>query len=467
MTKLIHLNFAVAAWAALGLAPTLRATNGMNMEGYGPVATAMGGASLAYDNGTAGVINNPATLALMADPARLDWALGVLGPDITATSPAGQPADSTATSFIMPAFGYARHAGDFVYGLAVFGQGGMGCEYEPDSWRGLGFNLVNRTEVSVGRVILPLAYKVNERLNVGATVDFVWAGMDLQMAMSGGQFFDLVDPTAQHFGRASGSLVQGFNRMMGSLPAGTSVDYAYFDFTNGSDFTGAARGYGFAGKLGLTYELNEQLTVGFTYHTKTDLGDLDAPGNHLAFQLNVPGMGAMAQTLNGAIKVDEFEWPAMLGVGFAYRPTSQWLLVADLRHVFWANVMQQFSMSFTANGDASNGPFAGAVLDAVLFQNWDDQTVIQLGAAYTVNDRLTLRGGFNYGSNPVPAGYLNCLFPAIVETHFTGGFGYRLTAHSSLDCSLTVAPAVKVTSGYGIGISHGQLNGQVLYSYHF
>ena len=38
----------------------------MNMEGYGPIATGMGGASMAYDNGTAAVINNPATLGLMA-----------------------------------------------------------------------------------------------------------------------------------------------------------------------------------------------------------------------------------------------------------------------------------------------------------------------------------------------------------------------------------------------------------------
>ena len=39
---------------------TATATNGMNMEGYGPIATGMGGASYAYDNGTAAMMNNPA-----------------------------------------------------------------------------------------------------------------------------------------------------------------------------------------------------------------------------------------------------------------------------------------------------------------------------------------------------------------------------------------------------------------------
>jgi long-chain fatty acid transport protein len=33
------------------------ATNGMLMEGYGPIAAGMGGASMAYDNGTAAMAN--------------------------------------------------------------------------------------------------------------------------------------------------------------------------------------------------------------------------------------------------------------------------------------------------------------------------------------------------------------------------------------------------------------------------
>jgi hypothetical protein len=44
----------------------------------------------------------------------------------------------------------------------------MGCEYDANSWRGLGFGLANRTEVSVGRVIVPLVYKVNDHLQIAA-----------------------------------------------------------------------------------------------------------------------------------------------------------------------------------------------------------------------------------------------------------------------------------------------------------
>ena len=457
----------IAITSAIFIGTPVFATNGMNMEGYGPIATGMGGASFAYDNGTAAVINNPATLAMAESIARLDLALGVLGPDITATSSTGIPADSSANSFFMPAFGYTRKSGDLFYGIAVFGQGGMGCEYDPQSWRGLGFDLINRTEVSIGRVIIPLAYRVNERLNIGATADFIWAGMDLQMAMTGSQFFDLVDPTSQKFGRASGGIVQGFGQMMATLPPGSGVDYAYFNFTNDNDFTGEARGYGYAGKVGLTYDATEQLTLGLTYHSRTAMGDLKAPGNSLAFQLNVAGMGPLPQALSGDIVVRDFEWPAMLGGGVAFRPDSRWLLVADLRQVFWADVMSQFSMSFTADAAASNGPFANQVMDSVLYQNWSDQTVIQLGAAYSATEKLTLRGGFNHASNPVPNQFLNCLFPAIVETHLTAGFGYAFDERRSLDFSATYGFEAEETSGYNVTVSHRQLNAQVMYSIRF
>lgn len=66
-------------------AAAIWATNGMNLEGYGPIATGMGGASMAYDNGTAAMMNNPATLTLLMQGWRLDVALGMLGPDVEAS----------------------------------------------------------------------------------------------------------------------------------------------------------------------------------------------------------------------------------------------------------------------------------------------------------------------------------------------------------------------------------------------
>ncbi len=457
----------LAAALTAGLPRPLVATNGMNMEGYGPIATALGGASFAFDNGTAGIINNPATLGLMAERARFDVALGLLGPSITATNPAGQVAKSKATAFFMPAVGYVERTGSFVYGLGVFGQGGMGCQYDGSTWRGLGFNLENRTEVSVGRVIAPLAWQVNERLTLAATADFVWAGMDLKMAMSGAQFFDLATPTSQQFGRASGGIVQGFGQIMSQMPAGTNVDYAYFNFANGNAFTGAAKGYGYAGKIGLVYRPVPELTLGLTYHTETELSDLKASASSLSFQLDVPGLGRIPQALAGEMRVRDFEWPAMVGAGLAWHPPGRWAFVADVREVFWSRVMGGFNMRFTASNAATNGNFAGQTLDATLFQRWDDQTVVQAGTAFTATKALTLRAGFNASNNPIPDKFLNCLFPATIERHLTTGFSWRVSEGSSIDGSATFGFKSTHTNGYGIAVSHEQLNTQLMYSRRF
>ena len=52
------------------------------------------------------------------------------------------------------------------------------------SWLSGGTGLENRSEVGVGNLIVPIAYDVSPDLNIAGSVDFVWAGMDLQMLMA-------------------------------------------------------------------------------------------------------------------------------------------------------------------------------------------------------------------------------------------------------------------------------------------
>jgi len=465
--RLLRLSAATMAVALPAM--TSYATNGMNLEGYGPVATAMGGASMAYDNGTAAVINNPATLSLMDEKGRLDVAVGVLRPDITVTNnDLNESADSQSNAFWMPAFGYAQRAGDMVFGFGVFGQGGMGCKYDADSWRGLGYGLENMTELSVGRAIVPFAIKVTDNLHLAASVDFVWAGLDLKMAMSGAQFFDMIDPSEQNFGRAGGQLVQSLGMILQQMPEGTTVDYTYFDFANSSSFTGEAMGTGWGGKIGVVYEASSDLTFGLTYHSQTSLSDLSTSNAKVSFQMTMPDdMGSVAQTLTGNIDVVDFQWPAMLGGGVAFRPNAKTLLVFDVRQVFWSSVMDSFKMSFTASDDAGNGPLGGQDLNAELYQDWSDQTVFQVGGAYQISDRWTVRAGYNFGSNPIPSQYLNCLFPAIVESHLTAGVGYAWSDRSSLDFSAAYGFTSTETSGFNVTVEHSQLNFQFMYSYRF
>jgi long-chain fatty acid transport protein len=483
---------------AVLLVPTaaIWATNGMNLEGYGPIATGMGGASMAYDNGTAAMMNNPATLTLLMQGWRLDVALGMLGPDVEAsvTTPSGKlTANSEATAFFMPAFGLVKKQDKMVYGLGVFGQGGMGTEFGNTSWMAdpsMGANtaltegLVNRSEVSVGRAMGTFGYDVNEKFSIGLTADLVWAGMDLQMAISEAQLQDLANPQAQNIGTATGTLVQAFGQMYEPFDGyGISkLHHAYFDFSNDNDFTGQAMGFGFAGKIGMVYKATPQVTIGATIHSPTILADLETEDATLSMAVNVDPSIFVAEPpgnyvdmnipVTGKITIEDFQWPATLGAGVAYQ-MCRGLLAADVKYIMWSGVMKDFKMSFVADNTPQNGGFAGLKMDATLFQEWENQLVIAAGGAYKPIDPLSLRAGFNYGKNPVPDKFLNALFPAVVETHATLGAGWDFGQGSQVNVSGTVALKSEVNNpGNGstippVASSHSQLNWQVMFSHGF
>jgi long-chain fatty acid transport protein len=383
----MQLNKLAATLAAVGLAVpgAAMATNGMIMEGYGPVAAGMGGASMAYDNGSAAMANNPATLGLMAEGRRADLMLGFVGPDVK--TPMGT---SEADAFYMPAIGYVTKQNRLAYGVGIYGQGGMGTEYANG----------DMAQVSVGRVIFPVAYAVTNRLNVGGSVDFVWAGMDL----------------------------------VTSMPP--------IDFSDDSDFTGEAKGYSLAAKLGFTYKVSDAFTVGGVYQTAGNLPDLE----------------------DGAYEVEGFDMPPVVGLGLAWQANKQLMLAADVKDVMWGSSMNTVTISNTDTGMVV--PFQ---------QDWDDQIVLALGLSYQFTDAFTGRVGYNYGKNPIPDEFVNYLWPAIMEDHYTAGLGYAFGKQSELNFAVSVAPEVTVTGtgptppmgNGGMVIEHSQVNWQLMYSLRF
>ena len=451
------------------------ATNGMNLEGYGPIATGMGGASMAYDNGTAAVMNNPATLSLMPEGNRLDVALGLLGPHVTADN-GKDTATSSGTAYYMPAIGFAHKSGKMTTGVGVFAQGGMGTEYSADSFLAHGSGEKVRSEVSVGRLCIPISYELDDKLSVAASLDYVWAGMDVKMALSGAQFFDLF--TTQTYGTASGSMV---NTLGGAFGGGLlnpvafmTTGWARFDFSDSSPFTGKAKSQGYGVKFGTVYKVSSALTLGATYHSKTEMSDMVATGAQLSMKVNglATGDTDVVIPVSGRIRVKDFQWPQTIGAGMAYQATEKLMVVFDYKWINWEAVMKDFKMVFTAD-DAQGDPTArafglgGQDVKATLFQNWKNQNVFMIGAAYKTTQDLTLRAGLNIANNPIPDTYLNSLFPAIEKNHVMVGAGYMITKASSVDASFTYAPEVKVTSDQGETVTHSQTNGQVMYSYRF
>jgi long-chain fatty acid transport protein len=445
-------------FTALLLLPlTAHATNGMNMDSWGAKSGGMGGASFAYDSGNSAVMNNPATLAMRQhERAEVGLGLTVLLPTVSSNHPLAGARDSDGDAYYMPTLSWIRRQGDWTYGAAILAQGGMGTEYGSGSslFAG-GMSMLNtpapmsgqeiRSEVGVGRVMFPLAYRASDALTLAAQLDFVWATMDLKMDIDGATFGKLAAGT-RGVGSASGSLL--------NAPLG-NVSYARFDFSDDNAFSGEAKGTGWAGKLGIHYKLSDTLAVGATWHSKTHISDLEA--SHASVQIGVVGAPSPV-TMNGKIKVLDFQWPETYGFGLAWQSTSKLMLVGDVKRIRWSDSMKNFSLKFEADG--------GGDMTAVMAQNWKDQTVSMLGGQYMYTPDLALRAGINVASNPVPSSTLNPLFPAIIENHLTFGFGWRIDPASTLAASLAYAPRVEDTNpNTGITSSHRQSTLRVNYNF--
>jgi long-chain fatty acid transport protein len=430
----------LAALAALAAAGPALATNGMNMEGYGPISTGLGGASQAIDHGTAALAQNPATLALMGDGARLDLALGMLGPHVTSSMPGMPSADSGGTSYVMPAFGYARRSGDFVYGMGLFAQGGMGTEYGANSFLAAGSGQPVRSELGVGRLLFPLAWQVTPDLAIGGTLDYMWASLDMRMAASGAQLGAMVTAASGNLGAA--------------LPGLGEAPWARIDFSNSSDFSGAAFSTGWAAKIGLVYQAAPGWTLGASYQMESALKDMKTSGG----EASMTAYGGFADT--GRITVLDFQWPATTAVGASWQATPSVLIAADVKHIAWSGVMKDFKLRYDSAGMGGSVSFA-------LAQDWKDQTVLNLGLAWHAMPELTLRAGLNLADNPIPDALVNPLFPATVKSHATFGLGWQFSPANEFNGALVVAPTSTVTNGDGVKVSHRQANVQFMYTHRF
>lgn len=119
---------AACAVAALTLgAEGAFATEGAQMNGVGARNKAMAGAGVADQNDATAIAVNPA--GLVHAGSEISASITYFSPQVSHTSPLGT-VDSDADMFILPNFAYSvRHDANTVFGLSMYGIGGMGTNY--------------------------------------------------------------------------------------------------------------------------------------------------------------------------------------------------------------------------------------------------------------------------------------------------------------------------------------------------
>jgi long-chain fatty acid transport protein len=398
--KTVHRALRLTPLAALLAAGSAMATNGYFSHGYGLTAKSMGGAATALAEDSFGGANNPASMVWAG--SRLDIGMDWFRPIRSARrSDAGfatlnGEVDSSRNNFLIPEFGYnTLLRSDLSLGVSVYGNGGMNTSYLQGNFNcgagaanmlcGSGNLGVDLTQMIVAPTV---SYKLNAQHSVGASV------------LLGYQRF-----------KAYG--LQAFDNAPG-FPPFTSAPGSVTD-------RGYDNAYGGGVRVGYMGRLNDAITVGASYSTKVYMSKFKKYAGLFA---------------DGG----DFDIPSNYSVGVAFMPNAAWTLAFDYSRINYGGVASVGDSSLAAAPlGAANGPGFG----------WKDINVFKLGAAWRVNERWTLRAGYNHGDNPVDAADVtfNILAPGVVTEHYTFGFSLAIGKDSDLTGALMIAPHQSVSGG--------------------
>jgi long-chain fatty acid transport protein len=170
-------------------------------------------------------------------------------------------------------------------------------------------------------------------------------------------------------------------------------------------FPGATNSHPFWGagfQIGLLYELNDDWNLGFSY--KSPVWQQKWDYNAATPDKSARRIGIQAQL------------PATYSWGVAYKGIPKALIDLDLRYMDYASAEL----------------FGQRVIDGGL--GWRGVFAMALGGQYAVTDKLTLRAGYLFNTNPIPAPVtlFNVQAPAITEHTLSMGASYTMTENVTL-----------------------------------
>lgn len=370
------------------------AGQGLIAPGAGPINRAMAGASTAAPVDFGSTYWNPANLSGLERPEfLLGSELAIPSIHLTTFVPAG------AFNGVNPTenrFGTSRSDSGVVPGLAA----GVAFRLEDDSPLtfglgvfGLGGGNVNFAGSETTPLLLPL--RPPNSFGVGP----IWANAAI-LAMAPSAAVRLTERLSVGGGPVVTTTNMGFDPAFFAPESVLGSRIATFPSgTNARTFWGAGFQFGFL------FEANESWNLGFSYKS---------PIWQERWAFNSEFLDGTARRIG--IQAD---LPAIYSWGVAYKGIERALIDVDFRYFDYANAAL----------------FGQSVPDGGL--GWRSVFAVAVGGQYALTDRLTLRGGYLYNTQPIPdtATLFNVQLPGIVTNTLSLGSSLKLTE----DITLTLA----------------------------
>lgn len=367
------------------------------MQGVGAVNMSMGGASTAQPLDISGALQwNPASIAAFDEKIlKFDIGLFYSSPKLYSTVPtpsgpfSGNTEDDRGVS-PMPAIAmvWGKEDSKHTIGVSAFGISGFGVTF-PES----ATNPINMPQSMGGFGHIESDYLLMQ-------VGFTWA-------------YELSD-------KFSIGIAPTFNYAALELAPNPTANPSLAGYPS----TDKASSIGYGAQFGLFYDSGFGLKLGASYKTTQKFSEFEFDNTYL----------------DNSISTNKFQmdYPAILSLGVGYSAGNVDLAL-DLRRVDYEN-----TDGFSTTGWTQTASVSGF--------GWKSISILSAGIQYKGINKLPLRLGYTYSSNPIDSNvtFFNIPATAIIKNAFQGGFSYEVNDKWTFDAV------------YHHGSSDGKTSGQIL-----
>lgn len=372
----------------LVLSSTSLFANGLSLNSVGEKAVAMGGAFIGQADDLSAIYWNPAALAnqesgfsvviadivpngsYKADGTYFGYPAAALNID----------AEIQTNHYVNPNMFINYRRNKLALAFAIYVPAGLGAEYKGEDLLGLSNGVEQKwlSKIAVINFSPAIAY------------DFDKFQLGLAMNIMYGMF---------EINRPANVVMDTDNDGIPETP----TSFQYEEESNG---------LGIGGTLSGLFHINEKLSVGATFKTKSTVKMKGEASNDA-----MAGLAAPTETDFDR----EVAWPTWIGAGLSYQIMEKLRMNADVQYSAWSYSSDKFTTEFD---DATWAAVTAATGDDTFVLEWEDAIQYRVGMEYMAKKCLALRGGYYYDPAPAPDEHMNILFPSSTNHVGTFGIGY-------------------------------------------
>ena len=385
------------------------------MQGVGAVNMSMGGAATAQPLDISGAMQwNPATLsAFDSKILKLDVGLFFSSPELSSSLPAGMlgtgaPGVSGTTMddrgmSPMPALAmvWGKEGSKHTFGASAFGISGFGVTFPEETNNPLSasFNpTINSNPINYPQAAGGFGHIESDYMLLQVGLSYAYEISD--------KFSIGIQPTVNY-----AALELAPNPTANPTTAGYPT-------------TDKASAIGYGAQFGLFYDSGFGLKLGASYKTAQTFSEFEFTNTYL--------------DNSNAKNTFQMDYPAIMSVGLGYS-TTDIDIALDFRRVDYEN-----TEGFEKTGWTQTASVAGF--------GWENISILSAGLQYKGINKLPLRIGYTYSSNPIPEEitFFNIPATAVIKNAYQVGFSY------------IVNDSWKIDAVYHYGDSNGATEGNML-----